>query len=109
MLTCPTCQTPLADPGARYCSRCGTAVQPSTAPAQSHWYHNVWFVLAMLLFALGPFGLPLVWGNPRFNRTVKYGLTALMVIYTLVLIKLTVDAVRAVSHSVEQFNRSLQF
>ncbi len=109
MLTCPTCQTALSDPTALYCSRCGVVLHPPTAePAsKSRWYHNLWFVLAMLLFVLGPLGLPLVWKNPRFSRRVKYALTALMVAYTLWLIKLTGQMVQAVYQSVEQFNNTL--
>ena len=84
--------------------------QPIAAPpSKSRWYHNLWFVLAMLLFVLGPLGLPLVWKNPRFNRGTKYALTGLMVLYTLFLIKLTAQMVRAVSQSVEQFNSTFKF
>ena len=108
---CPGCQTALADPAARYCGRCGMALNQPLAvpPSKPRWYYNIWFVLAMLLFVLGPLGLPLVWKNPRFNRGTKYALTGLMVIYTLFLIKLTAQLVRAVSQSVEQFNSTLQF
>ena len=48
----------------------------------------------MLFFVLGPFGLPLVWKNPRFRRGVKVTLTLLMVAYTVVLIELTLRTVR---------------
>ena len=65
--------------------------QPSTK-----WYHSLWFVLLMLLFVLGPFGLPLVWKNPNFSRPVKAGLTALTVLYTLLLLGGMLHAVRAV-------------
>ena len=84
--------------------------QPLAAPpSKPRWYYNIWFVLAMLLFVLGPLGLPLVWKNPRFNRGTKYALTVLMVVYTLFLIKLTAQLVRAVSQSVEQFDSTLRF
>ena len=64
---------------------------------RSKWYHNVWFVLFMLFFVLGPFGLPLVWKNPRFHRWVKAGLTLVMVAYTAALADLTVRAFQAVT------------
>ena len=78
-------------------------------PSKSRWYHNLWFVLAMLLFVLGPLGLPLVWKNPRFTRNTKYALTGLMVLYTFFLIKLTAQLAHVVFQSVEQFNSTLQF
>ena len=81
--------------------------EPSTP--KSKWYYNVWFVLLMLFFVLGPFGLPLVWKHPRFSRRVKVTLTLVMVLYTLVLIEATVRMVRAVMQGVEQFNSTLQF
>ena len=82
-----------------------------TEPNAPHpkWYYNVWFVLLMLFFVLGPFGLPLVWKNPRFSRGVKVALTVVMVLYTVVLIEATIRMVRAVMQGVEQFNSTLQF
>ena len=115
MPTCPACQVVSTDPSAAYCSRCGTAQGAPSAQAgavrspSSRWYHNIWFVLAMLLFVLGPFGLPLVWSNPRFSRWVKYALTVAMVVYSIGLIKVTVQMVHAVSQALNQFNSTLSF
>ena len=81
--------------------------EPSTPKPK--WYYNVWFVLLMLFVVMGPFGLPLVWKNPRFSHGVKVALTVVMVLYTLVLIEATVRMVRAVMQGVEQFNSTLQF
>ena len=78
-------------------------------PPQAKWYHNIWFVLFMLFFVLGPFGLPLVWKHPRFSRTLKMALTAAMVLYTVLLVELTIRAVQAVMGEVNQFNATLQF
>ena len=78
-------------------------------PPQAKWYHNIWFVLFMLFFLLGPFGLPLVWKNPRFSRALKIALTVTMVLYTLLLVDLTLRAVRAVMGELGQFNATLQF
>jgi len=72
------------------------------------WYFNVWFVLLMLLFVLGPFGLPLVWKHPRWSRWIKIALTLTMIVYTVVLIDATIRAVRAIMQGVEQFNATLQ-
>ena len=73
------------------------------------WYFNVWFVLLMLFFVLGPFGLPLVWKHPRWSRWIKTVLTLVMVLYTAALIYGTIRAGKAVIQGVEQFNSTLSF
>lgn len=81
--------------------------EPPNAP-KPKWYYNVWFVLLMLFFVLGPFGLPLVWKHPRWSRWIKLALTLVMAVYTIVLIDATIRAVRAIMQGVEQFNATLQ-
>lgn len=73
------------------------------------WYFNVWFVLLMLLFVLGPFGLPLVWKHPRWSRWIKMTLTLIMVLYTIALIDATIRMGKAVRQGVEQLNSTLSF
>ena len=79
------------------------------APAKPKWYHNIWFVLFMLFFVLGPFGLPMVWSNPRFSRAVKWGLTVAMIVYTVVLVQLTIQATQAVMEHLKQNNAVFSF
>ncbi len=66
-------------------------------PPKPKWYHNIWFVIVMLFFVVGPFGLPLVWKNPHFSRKVKGALTIAMIIYTIALIDLTLRSFRMIS------------
>jgi hypothetical protein len=73
------------------------------------WYFNIWFVLLMLFFVLGPFGLPLVWKHPRWSRWIKIALTLVMLLYTVALIYGTILAGKAVIQGVEQFNSTLSF
>ena len=108
---CLLCGAVLAEE-AQFCSQCGKPdiAAPRARPAAAaRWYHNIWFVLAMLFLVLGPFGLPLVWKNPNFSRTVKIVLTLLMVIYTIVLIDMTIRMAQVVSQRVNELNRSLGF
>ena len=94
---------------ARFCTQCGKPLEPlAEPPAKSKWYHNIVVVLLLLFFVLGPFGLPLVWKNPRLSRTVKWVLTLAMMIYTVLLIQLTVKMVQAISQSVTQMTGALQ-
>ena len=62
-------------------------------PTDSKWYHNIWFVLMMLFIVVGPFGLSLVWKNPRFSQKWKWAITVAVIVYTLWLIYLTFQAV----------------
>ena len=109
--TCRMCDQPVAAE-AKFCSTCGCqldATAPAPRSAAAKWYHNVWMVLFLLLFVLGPFGLPLVWTNPRFPRAVKLLLTAIMALYTGLLIILTMRMVEAVSQQIEQINNIYLF
>ena len=109
--TCPMCQTVLA-PGDVLCSQCRERLVRSTRTSQSHptprWYYNPWFVLVMLFFVMGPFGLPLVWKNPHFSRWVKIALTLAMALYTVLLVELTVKMVQAVLNEAHQLNSTFQ-
>lgn len=108
---CPLCGKAVAV-AAKFCSECGAPRDvPATGSgqAQAKWYHNLLFVLVMLFFVLGPFGLPLVWKNPRFSRGLKIGLTAATSLYTIWLVVLTIRMAKAVMEGVNQFNSTLQF
>lgn len=62
---------------------------PERAPAK--WYYNVWFVLFMLFVAVGPLGLPLVWKSPAFSRRMKWVLTVLVVVATILAVTFSAD------------------
>ncbi|MBI3598113.1 MAG: hypothetical protein HY201_01445 [Nitrospirae bacterium] len=65
-------------------------------PTHSKWYHNIWFVMIMLFIVVGPFGLPLVWKNPRFSQRGKVAMTIAVILYTLWLIYLTLQAIKMI-------------
>ena len=107
---CLTCGALTAAP-ATFCSQCGKPLDPThrPTPARSKWHQNVWFVLFLLLFVVGPFGLPLVWSNPRFSRLVKIVLTVLMVAYTVALVQMTIQLYRSVTQELTNVNSAIQF
>lgn len=109
--TCPACGATVAGE-ARACGHCAAPLDPTVAlrePPKGKWYHNIWGVLAILFFFLGPFGLPLVWNNPRFSRRLKIGLTVVTTAYTAWLVDLTMRVIKAVTEGVNQFNSTLTF
>ena len=79
----------------------------SAAPS-SKWYHNLWFVLAMLFFVLGPFGLPLLWKSPHFTRAWKWLLTILVLLYTLWLTVMSIRLFEAVYQRTQELLGALQ-
>ncbi len=60
---------------------------------ETKWYHGRLTVLLMLFFVLGPLGLPLLWKSPHFSKLWKQILTALTLIYTLLMLRVVVSAV----------------
>lgn len=103
--TCPLCSE-VALPEQKYCVRCEQLLSGATLrePSKPKWYYNVWVVLVMLFFVLGPLGLPLVWKNPHFSRWVKTALTLVMVVYTVALVDVTIRAFQSVMHEMGQLN-----
>ena len=75
--------------------------------AKAKWYHSVWFVLVMLFFVLGPFGLPLVWKNPRFSGWVKIALTVAMVVYMYYLVAFAVTIFKFTRNEFDQLQLTL--
>ena len=80
-----------------------------TDQPKKQWYHNIWVTLFLLFFVVGPFGLPLVWTNPRFSRTVKWLLTGVMVVYTIWLGWLTLQMIRAVGQDMRALDQAFRF
>ena len=65
------------------------------------WYYRPWGVLLLLFVVLGPLGLPLLWKSPSFTRRWKIVLTAVMVVYTVMLVDSMVVAVRVAMEQLE--------
>lgn len=65
-------------------------------PTALPWYHRPVWVLLLLFVVLGPFGLPYLWRSPAFSRPVKIALTIAVAVYTVLLIRESIEAFRAV-------------
>jgi hypothetical protein len=60
------------------------------------WYLRPISVVLLLFFVLGPFGLPLLYKSPKFNKTIKIILTIAVIIYTSYLIFASLEIVRRI-------------
>ena len=58
------------------------------------WYLRPISVVLLLFFVLGPFGLPLLYRSPKFNKTLKIILTVVVMIYTSYLIFASLEIAR---------------
>jgi len=81
---------------------------PDPAPGE-RWYYHIWFVLLMLFVVLGPFGLPLVWRNPKMSRRVKIVLTLLTAAFTYLVVIATLKVARTVSEQLRQLQLTLPY
>jgi len=72
------------------------------------WYLRPMSVILLLFFVLGPFGLPLLYRSPKFSKTLKVVLTAVVIIYTSYLVFATLEIGRELYKSIEELQRSLE-
>ena len=93
-IVCPQCWAML-DVGDNFCRHCGMPTGssapsrplpargiPRHAAGRPGWLENVWVVLAMLFFVLGPLALPMLWRSRCFSPTWKLILTTVVLAIT---------------------------
>ncbi len=54
------------------------------------WYFRPFAIILLLFFVLGPFGLPLLFKSPAFNKTWKIILAVAVIVYTVYLLIVTI-------------------
>ena len=56
---------------------------------QARWYHSTRAVVIGLL-TVGPFALPLVWGNPHFKAATKVIISVVVLLLTILMVYLLI-------------------
>lgn len=74
--------------------------------ADIKWYYKPAFVIIALV-AMGPFALPLVWRNPKFNKLTKALITFAMVLITIWLVKFSIDIYRILEKEMQSLQNLL--
>jgi lipopolysaccharide export LptBFGC system permease protein LptF len=68
---------------------------------QDKWYYKTYAVVVAILL-LGPLALPLVWKNPRYNRTAKIAVTVVVAVMTYYLTLAFIKAIKSFNQSYQQ-------
>lgn len=71
------------------------------------WYYRPWPLIFLLFLVLGPFGLPLVYKSPKFNKLAKILLTLIMIPYTWYLVVLTVDQTQEALRRIQELQSAV--
>ena len=72
------------------------------------WYYRPWMVILMLFLVLGPFGLPLLYKSPKFNKPAKIILSLIMIPYTWLVVVWTIDATREAMRRIAELQGAMQ-
>lgn len=75
---------------------------PEAGKPKARWYYHPLFVIVMLFFFAGPFGLPLLWKSPQFNKPAKIVLTILMFIYSWYLAVATLELLKILQQQIQE-------
>ena len=86
MKKCPFCAEEIQDDAIK-CRFCGEFLNKTGQPTTKWYFTTSTIVIAIL--CVGPFALPLVWLNPKYNPTIKTIVSIAVIILSAILYYLT--------------------
>ncbi len=75
-------------------------MEPTSEPLK--WYYKPLTVIFLMVFVVGPLGLPLVYKSPKFSKAAKIAITLLMIPYTWGMVVYTQTAFRELSKTLSE-------
>ncbi|MFA6358528.1 MAG: hypothetical protein WCY09_07735 [Candidatus Omnitrophota bacterium] len=60
------------------------------------WYFKDWSLVISFL-CIGPFMLPLVWTNPRFNKNIKIIISLVVIVLSYILALVLISSLKSIS------------
>jgi hypothetical protein len=96
---CPFCAEEIQDAAIK-CKHCGEFLDGSSRSHRQEetvkWYFRKSFIIIAVL-CVGPLALPLIWWRPNTPRAWKVGLTIVILVASLILFRLTQEAIREIT------------